>query len=142
MENLSPSLKFILSIRYALESGRSLNLALKDYLLTARDDFADFLVKWFHHFENGNQLDPSLHLKSATQIVLVQLLEKGLTGIPIHPKLLEIENEVVNKCRLEMSDFTYKLSLRLLIPMLLLQFPSLLILFLGFLSAQISRGLG
>lgn len=142
MENLSPSLKFILSIRYALESGRSLNLALKDYLLNVRDDFSDFLVKWFHHFENGRQLDPSKYLTSATQIVLVQLLEKGLTGISIHPKLLEIENEVVSKCRLEMSDFTYKLSLRLLIPMLLLQFPSLLILFLGFLSTQISRGLG
>ncbi len=142
MENLSPSLKFILSIRYALESGRSLNLALKDYLANVRDEFSDFLVKWFHHFENGKQLDPSLHLTSPTQIVLVQLLEKGLAGIPIHPKLLEIENEVVGKCRLEMSDFTYKLSLRLLIPMLLLQFPSLLILFLGFLSAQISKGLG
>ncbi len=142
MENLAPSLKFILCMRYGLESGRSLNLVFKDYLQNTRDEFASFLVKWIHHFENGKALDPSLHLQSATQIVLVQLLEKGLTGIPIHPKLLEIESEVVAKCRLEMSDFTYKLSLRLLIPLLLLQFPSLLILFLGFLSAQISRGLG
>lgn len=142
MENLAPSLKFVLNVRYGLESGRSLNLVLKDYLLNVRDEFSDFLVKWFQHFENGKRLDPSVHLKSATQIVLVQLLEKGLSGIPIHPKLIEIENEVVTKCRLEMSDFTYKLSLRLLLPMLLLQFPSLLILFLGFLSAQISRGLG
>lgn len=142
MENLAPSLKFILVVRYGLESGCSLNLALKSYLLSTCDQFSDFLVKWIHQHERGERMDPNSHLKSATQIVLVQLLEKGLSGVPIYSQLLEIENEVISKCRSEMAEFTYKLSLRLLLPLLLLQFPSLLILFLGFLSSQITRGLG
>jgi hypothetical protein len=141
MENLAPSLKLILSLRYALESGRSLNLALKDYLLSVRDDLSEFLLLWSRKLERGERQDPSLHLKSPTQVVLVHLIEKGLEGQHIHGKLLEIENEVIERCRVEMASATQKLAFRLLIPLLLFQFPALLILFLGFLSAQIAKGL-
>jgi len=139
MENLAPSLQFILSIRYSVESGRSLNQALKNYLLISKDELSDFLTKWSAHFERGQRLDPSTELKSPTQIVLVHLLERGLSGQSIHSRLLELENEVVEKCRLELVGFTHRLSFRLLIPLLLFQFPALLLLFLGFLTNQITR---
>ncbi len=141
MENLAPSLKFILSIRYALEAGQSLHLGLKLYLQNTNDEFASFLLKWNAHFENGQWLDPGLVLKSPTQVVLVHLLHKGFAGQAVHGKLLELEGEVLDKCRLELNNFTQKLSFRLLIPLLMFQFPALLILFLGFLSSQIARNL-
>lgn len=141
MENLAPSLRLILSLRYSLESGRSLNLAIKDYLAVTKDEFATFLLKWIHHYEKGEFLDATPALKSPTQIVLIYLLKSGLEGQSIHSKLVELEREVVERCRNELNSFTHRLSLRLLIPLLLFQFPALLILFLGFLSGQIARNL-
>lgn len=142
MEGLAPPHKCLLSIKHQMEGGASLSSAIQLYLGVARDDFATEVARWFMLWEQGR--DPQVVLsnqKSAHRRALLEIMTGGLNGYPIHQRLVELEEDISRASRLELDRVLADLPFRTMLPLLLLQFPALLLLLLGPILSALFRSL-
>lgn len=125
MEDLAPLLRFIVQTRLRMEQGESLRTAIKCFLQETKTDFHPQLV----------QLLASGQVKSISgsplRLSLYALLARGLTGESILPALISLEQEAKDICEDQIQKYVAALPIKLLIPLLLFQFPAFLLLLLG-----------
>lgn len=137
MEGLSPNLKLVMALRQGLESGDSVRSAVRSYLSKNQDETSRELSLWLAQIENPQKNSPGL-LQSIQGIQhdLFQLIFRGLRGESILPQLVLMEEEACEAAKIEIEAFSATLPIKALIPLLLLQFPALLLLLFGPLLRQ------
>lgn len=133
MEGLAPPLQLIHHLRYCLEGGESTRSALISYLDSENDDFVKGLKTWFVAFQVGRDLDLThAHwMTSPHRKVLLDLIRIGLEGQPIYSHLCELEQEVLAACKDEIEEYLNILPMKVLVVLLLFQFPAFLLLLFG-----------
>lgn len=127
MEDLSPTLQLLINVREALERGESVRTGISDFVETDRSDLKLFLLT------KTPESAASFvgRAMKETEKSLLQVLQRGLAGESILPMLRELEIDLIERSEAEIEEFTQKLGLRSLLPLLLLVFPGYLVLLLG-----------
>ncbi len=158
MEGLAPPLEALICLRYEIEKGNSVKSALKNYLATKSFVRAQSRFRLLH----WRAKEPSLHIKLSQllrayeagenfpifavekkphRMALMNVLSRGLKGEPIHTYLLQLEEELREACEEDLETHIATLPVKMLFPLLLLQFPAFLLLLLGPLMMQILNSL-
>jgi hypothetical protein len=129
MENISPSIVLLLSLKQALERGLSIRTGIERFISSSEGEFRDQILNWYQTREKGVPFEwptVSIYRKS-----LVDLMERGLRGEAVFNQLCSIEPEMIAACEEEITKWANHLPIKLLIPLLLFQFPAFLILLFG-----------
>lgn len=131
MVSLAPPLQAVLEIRLYIESGKSVSQAIKSYVQSSlTDSFAKELGLWLFAEETGGFFDTQT-LKSIYRKHLMDILKRGLKGEPILEILEDYEKDLIEICKEDLEKHLQKLPFITLIPLLLFEFPALLILLIG-----------
>jgi len=133
MEGISPTLKLAMAVRQSLECGESVRNAVREYLMKNQDNAGRELSAWLA-WQGGDQNQRTV--RSPQRKVLFDLISRGLGGESILSQLAQLEEELSESAKIELERFSAALPLKALIPLLLLQFPALLILLFGPLLRQ------
>ena len=129
MEGLAPSLRFALAIRLGIERGVPLREILKEYLAQNSDELTKCILDFYIKKERGISIvEMIIKIKSPYRRALFQIIERGLAGEPILVQIVQLEEEIKEACLLELDQKIATMSIKALIPLLLFQFPALLIL--------------
>ena len=140
MEGLSPALSLILEVEMSMASGENLRRAVVRFTESSSDEFAHEVRFWLLHLEPslsvGRQIQRTgtelvKRIRSPQRRALLLLLERGLRGESIRGPLGELKKEIEFAAEVEVDHFISTLPFRMLLPLLLLQFPSLLFVLLG-----------
>lgn len=143
MEGVAPPLVLLLMVKRALEKGQSVRQGLNFYLKRHDDELSKVVVLWLGHLQQGQSPRKMvLEQKSAHRQVLLELLERGLVGESIYQQLILLESEIIEACQDELNTKLARLPFILLIPLLLFQFPSFLMLLFGPLLQNFFHSLG
>jgi hypothetical protein len=129
MEDLTPPLlTAVREVKWHLSSGKSMKEAFNRYLDCAHDAFSeDFRRRWVLK-QQGMTLRPP---KTALQQAFWELIERGSAGQPSLEALSLLEIEVEKAAQAELEAHIAALPFKVLVPLLLFQFPAYLILLLG-----------
>ena len=131
MVSLASHLQAALEIRLHIENGQSLSQAVKSYIQSALEDpFSKELGLWLFAEETGGIFNTK-NLKSVYRKHLMDILKRGLKGEPVLEILEEYEKDLVEICKEDLDRHLQKLPFIALIPLLLFEFPALLILLIG-----------
>jgi hypothetical protein len=141
MEGISPSLKLALSLKYSLESGDSVRIAVREYLKKNSDELSLIVAAWMARKEQGRGVEEIYRIKNPYRRALLDCIEQGFRGEGILPTLKGLESEIIDACNEEIDRFASLLPLKALAPLLLLQFPALFLLFFAPLLSQLTHSL-
>lgn len=131
MVSLAPPLQAVLEIRLYIENGKSVSQAIKTYVQSALEDpFAKELGLWLFAEETGGSFNIK-SLKSIHRKHLLDILKRGLKGEPVLEILEDYEKDLIEICKEDLEKHLQKLPFIALIPLLLFEFPALLILLVG-----------
>ncbi|MCY4512811.1 MAG: hypothetical protein OXB86_03905 [Bdellovibrionales bacterium] len=131
MVSLAPPLQAVLEIRLYIENGNSVSQAIKTYVQSsAKDSFAKELGLWLFAEETGGAFNIKA-LKSIYRKHLLDILKRGLKGEPILEILEEYERDLIEICKEDLEKHLQKLPFIALIPLLLFEFPALLLILVG-----------
>ena len=142
MEGMNPLLHLLIQTRLGLERGEALRTVLKEYVARFRTEMTPALMEWVTSLEQGRM--PPLELKAwgtAHRRALLQTLQRGVRGESILPSLTALEQDVFAACEEELERRASLLPLQCLVPLLLFQFPALMLLILGPLLSQLLASL-
>lgn len=140
MEFLAPPLVATMHIRLQINNGSSLRMALRDYLMTHNDPFTKDLQSWLGSEEETN---PKVaRACSHLQQQLFNVLRRGLAGEPISDQLKLLEDEMLAVSREDINAHIERLPALMLIPMILFQFPSFMLILIGPIFSQLFQTLG
>lgn len=128
MEDLSPTLHLILSVREALERGESVRTGIAEFVDSDRSELKLFLL---NRSLEVSESAPRLRPLKETEKSALSILRRGIEGESILPVLKDFEFDLVERSDAEIEEFTQKLTLRCLIPLLIFVFPGYLLLLLG-----------
>jgi hypothetical protein len=132
VEDIAPPLKCILAVRFALKSGFSIRQGLSDYIDFEQDEFRFVIVQWLSLIEKGQSThELILNQTSVYRSALLELLEFGMKGHSVLLHLQKLEAEIQERSWEEIEEAVILLPFKLLIPLLLFQFPAFLIILLG-----------
>ncbi len=122
-------------LEFALRKGVSMRSALKSFrthrYLGNDLRLIQSLIQLQQNFEAGMTSDSLLQIQTVYRRQLFELIELSLSGQPILSHLTQIKNEIRRQCDLDLEAHTTLLPLKILAPLLLLQFPALLIVIIG-----------
>ncbi len=131
MEDLAPPLCLLLVVRNKMECGEPIRAAIELYTRSSNEEFRHEVRRWLIAYEAGNATDQIIEeQKSPYRKGLLRLLEKGLSGFPIFQQLKDLEIEIIDASTIEMQRNIAVLPIKMLVPLLFLQFPSYMILLL------------
>lgn len=142
MENISPTLELILHVKSGIESGSSARTALIEYCQKYHGTWSQRISKWMMKREAGGQ-SAKIIMETCPhplQQSIMRLLDRAMRGEPIYQALVQMEAEIIEKGENEIELFLQTLPLKMLLPLLFLYFPAFLILLLGPLLMEITRG--
>jgi hypothetical protein len=132
MENLNPSLALLLALKFGLEKGATPKMAAKEFLREPSGELGNIVAQWIAAREAGRDPDFLLQqVRSPYRQALLRLMDRGFLGDTIYPTVLQLEGEVQAAVKSEMDAYISALPIKMLIPLLLLQFPAFLILLFG-----------
>ncbi len=141
MEGLNPTLKLLLFFKCGIENGQSVRHLIEKYGKECQDATADQLLCWWLYHQDKRDLAQKAVPDSRYLRSLFILLEKSLTGASILPSLVILEQDLWLAINDELDNYLVTLPFKLLIPLLLLQFPAIMLLILGPLLQQIMNSL-
>ncbi len=137
MEGLAPTLVLCLEIRQGLERGDAALSTLKSCFSDLDSELSKDVRTLIAHFEHHRAKPLSLSgVKSMYRRSLFQLILSALDGEPILKKILELEKEIQLACDDEVERFVTLLPTKVMLPILLMQFPALLLILLGPILSQ------
>jgi tight adherence protein C len=116
-----------------MESGQPARIAVKKYLRESRGEFADLLLSWHLLTEQGKTalFQAQNGGLNAYRRSIFDLLDFSLQGVSILEPLHLLEKELRDVSEQRLEAHLGQLPFKLMIPLLLFQFPSLLLLILG-----------
>lgn len=139
MEALAPPLALAIVVRSSIECGESVRFGIQKYIEGSSGEFSNQVRTWLVLFDQGAYEKQTLiceNMNSAYRRAIMNVLLQGLKGSSIYKNLLEVEEEIKIAAERELSEFVSLLPLKLLLPLLFLQFPAYLILILSPLIRQ------
>ncbi len=126
-----------------MSSGKSMNEAFQLYLERTNDGLASRLRQlWILKNKNVRNIAAADELPTYYQRAFWQLVERGSRGEPTMDALRALETEVESKAEAELDAHVAALPFKVLLPLLLFQFPAYLLLLLGPLLRELQRQLG
>ena len=127
MDALTPPLQALLNIKLKIRTGTSIRESIKEHCQeTPHCEFSKDLALWlFYKESNQNQKVQFTH---TYRKLLVETLERGLSGEPILDSLDVLEEEVIHASHHDLEKQLQKLPFIVFIPLFLLQIPALLLL--------------
>jgi hypothetical protein len=134
MEGLSPSLSCLIEIQSSLMNGETTRSGVAKYFQSASqdDEFASQLRNMIFAWDQGQDWRPILStVKSAQRRALAELIFAGISGQSILAQLIELRSEIIRACDREIKRHVELLPLKMLVPLLILQFPAFLLLLFG-----------
>lgn len=134
MEDLAPSYNFVLFLQMELSSGSSVRTIVDLYIKdTEPDNFTEILLSWlkWHPSTSYSDFCLKIRMSSAFQRLLFDLLYQAVQGKSIYEAINSLEREMREASQAELDQHLGRLPYKLMIPLLLLQFPALLLLILG-----------
>ncbi len=132
MENLAPPLVCLLELQSALANGESIRIGLTRYIHQSQGEFATLAKKFLFAWDKGQNWGRIINEeKSSYRRILLELVASGLSGISIQNQLKEIQIEIERGMDLEIKRHVELLPLKMMIPLLLFQFPAFLLLLFG-----------
>lgn len=132
MEGLAPPLKCLLEIETRLQNGESVRAGLQKYLELDVDSFTEDVRQMYFAYEQGRSASEVIHsVESLYRVALLEVLLQGLEGQPILSRLQELKVEIMDACESEIKEVLALLPLKLLVPLLLFQFPAFLLMLFG-----------
>ncbi len=137
-------LKFIWHLRFSLEKGQSVRISTQTYLQNnPQSAFAEQLATWWQLREKGENSRIWLGtLRNPYRFALFSTLERGWFGEPILSVLQDLEKEFMQISDSDLNRHLQALPIIGLLPLLLLQFPSFLILLVGPMLREFIKQLG
>ena len=134
MESLAPSLKCLVEIHASLQNGETARSGVSKYIQSAPADeiFPSQLRAILFAWDQGHEWRPYLTtLGSPQRRALVELLFAAISGQSILSQLADLRTEIVRACDREIKAHVDLLPLKMLMPLLLFQFPAFLLLLFG-----------
>lgn len=134
MDGLNPPLKCLIEIQSSLQNGETARAGAQRYLQRASTDdpFATTVRRFLFSWDQGQDWRRHVaELGSPHRRALIELLATAMSGQPILAHLEELRAEITSAASAEISRHLELLPLKMLIPLLLLQFPAFLILLFG-----------
>ena len=132
MENLNPTYRLLLALKAGLESSLPTKIILHKFLLDCNDQTAQDLTQILISIERGKSSDCFMQkLRGIYRQSVYNLVLRGLRGEPILTQVNSLEEEIREACRMEIEAFAATLPMKSLIPLLLFQFPAILLLLVG-----------
>ncbi len=132
MEGLAPPLKCLLEIETRLQNGESVRTGIQKYLEQDIDAFTEDVRKLFFAYEQGRSASEVINsVKSVYRVALLEVLLQGLEGQPILNRIQELKMEIMDASESEIKEVLALLPLKLLVPLLLFQFPAFLLMLFG-----------
>jgi len=142
MEGLNPLLHLLIQVRLGLERGDALKTVLKEYLNRYQTEMTPALQEWVSHLEQGRSSSTELRFwNTSHRQALLMTFHRGIRGESILPALIALEQDVFAACEEELERRAALLPLQCLVPLLLFQFPALMILILGPILSQLMASL-
>lgn len=129
MEAVSPTLTLVLHLRESIESGKSLQAGLHQFIKTSDDPLATHLRNWWIERETGRV--PELKEFNLYQKMTLSLIERSLRGEAVSAQLESLQFELLQACEIQVDEFVQTLPLRCLLPLIGLIFPAYLLVLLG-----------
>ena len=142
MENLAPPLICLLELQSALANGESVRSGFLKYVSQSKDEFSNLCKKFLFAWDKGQnwgrliQDEPSSYRR-----ILLELVAAGLSGLSIQNQLKEIQVEIERGMDLEIKRHVELLPLKMMVPLLLFQFPAFLLLLFGPILSQLLKEL-
>lgn len=140
MENLAECLRWTLRLRLALECGDSVRVALKRERM--RTPFDTLIHDFVFCVDQRGDLEKLFDHLGTYERALFELIRAGLSGNKIYERVLEYEKELTAKCLDEIQKEIDLLPFKLMVPVLLFQFPAYLLLILGPIIQKFIESLG
>lgn len=131
MENISPSLHLLLTVRAALENGQSVRAGVLQFLSQHHGVFGEVVRQWLLLVDQNQPVSSLTEKLHPCRRALLNLLGKGLKGLPILNQIKELESEIIQSCNEEIETEIQKLPLLMMIPIFLFMFPAYLLLLFG-----------
>lgn len=138
---IPPLLGAVRELRWQIGAGRSMREAFRRYLETAHDEVAADLRERWTLRTSGGTLSPG-PIGSPYRRALWDLIERGSAGQPVLEPLGALEEEIEAAAQAELDLHLATLPFKVMLPLLLLQFPAHLILLLGPMLREFRRALG
>lgn len=134
MEGLAPVLRCLIEIQASLQNGESVRAGVFKYLhaAPAREDVATEMRRFLFAWEQGQDWRSAvIQMKTAHRRALAEMIASGLAGQPILSHLDELRAELERACEIEIKGHIDALPMKMLVPLLIFQFPAFLILLFG-----------
>ena len=126
MEHIAPSLKYLNELIFEIENG----ISVKDCLIKINSKGLEFskTVNKYLFCRQNEMNEPSFEAINSYQKTLLELIFSGILGAPILKSLKILRNEMVDRAKDDIEEHLAKIPFKLMIPLLLFQFPAYLIL--------------
>ena len=142
MENIAPPLICVLEIQSSLANGESIRSGFLKYTNSVHDSFSDLCRKFLFAWDRGqNWSDLIQNEPSSYRRILLELIASGMSGMSIQSQLKELQSEIERGMELEIKRHIELLPLKLMVPLLLFQFPAFLLLLFGPILNQLLKEL-
>lgn len=131
MEGVAPPLELLIVVKSSLECGESVRTGIRNYLRSSSHEFTSVVRQWMFLLDQNMTTQALLDdVPSPYRRALFRVLQQGLQGQSILPTLKELEIEIKEASQREIDRFISLLPIKMLVPLLLFQFPAYLILLL------------
>ncbi len=120
--------------------GKTLKTGLREYIEHSDDSFKDEIQELLKNFMIGEKAH-NHRSKSIYRTAVKELIWSGLNGNSIGKELSALKEETELACKVELDSFIESIPFRSMIPLLLFQFPSFLLILMGPLITKISESL-
>lgn len=145
MEGLAPSLRCLIEMKAAIQNGEPARAGIDKYLgeIRAHDDFQNAVRRFLFSWDQGGDWRSMIaQVDGSQRRALLELLAASLMGQPILQQLDELQTEIQIAADIEIRRHMDLLPIRMLFPLLFLQFPAFLILLFGPLLRKFLEELG
>jgi len=134
VEGFSPPLKCLIEMHSSIQNGEAIRAGIFRYLqnATKRDEFASQVRSFLFLWEQGRDWRTLLgQIKSPYRRALIEIVANGLQGQSILSQIEDLRAEIVSACDLEIRHHIEMMPLKMLVPLLIFQFPAFLVLMFG-----------
>jgi hypothetical protein len=143
MEGLTPPLLHtIRELRWRISTGLSMREALRLHLESSSTTLAHDLREWWALKVHERNPPPPPTFSTPLRRAVLDVIERGLAGQPSLEHLQALEEEVERAAQNELDAHISSLPFKVLLPLLLFQFPAFLILLLGPLLRELNEKMG
>ena len=142
MENLAPPLQVVIFLRRGLGAGQSLRQVMAEMQkISANLDVLELCAWFFQPQSEEAQAEIPRWTRRPEREAVIDILRRAQKGEAILEAIEKLEILLIEVCERELEESLATLPFRALVPLLLFQFPALLLILLGPLVAMLVREL-